>query len=282
MTQPPVSIIVLSHNTRELTLQCLASFAPALNRQGWQIIVVDNGSSDGSIEAIRAQHPFVEVVRSERNLGFAGGNNLGLRHAEGRVVFLINSDVLAAADTLQALADQFDEQPEVGVLSAGLRTATGEAQAFAYGDDPTLGYLLRRGMRALWRRGPLHRWDVEHPIETHWVSGACVAVRRQVILQVGLLDERFRLYFEDNDWCLRARQSGWKIRYDPRFTVTHLGGQSQPQRQVANQLYYRSLIAFYAIHYGAFRTRVLKCLLAPYQALIRFRSRAKTDAGPHP
>jgi len=105
-----------------------------------------------------------------------------------------------------------------------LRTANGEDQAFAYGDDPTLTYLLRRGSRALLRREPLHGWDVDQPIETQWVSGACVAVRREVIEQVGLLDERFQLYFEDNDWCWRIRQTGWKVIYDPRFTVTHLGG----------------------------------------------------------
>lgn len=271
MIQPPASIIVLNYNTRELTLQCLASFAPALNRRGWQIIVVDNGSSDGSVEAVQAQSPFAEIVRSKRNLGFAGGNNLGLQQAGGQVVFLMNSDVLAAADTLQALAYQFEAQPAVGAISAGLRTINGEAQAFAYGDDPTLTYLLRRGSRALLRRGPLHRWDVDQPIETKWVSGACVAVRREVIQQVGLLDERFQLYFEDNDWCLRMRQAGWKVIYEPRFTVTHLGGQSQPKRRVANQLYYRSMIKFYAKHYGVFKTLLLKCLLAPYQLLIATR-----------
>jgi len=110
MNQPPASVIVLNYNTRELTLQCLASFAPALDRRGWQIIVVDNGSRDGSAEALPGQYPFVEIIRSERNLGFAGGNNLGLRQAAGEIVFLMNSDVLAAADTLQALAHQFDVQ----------------------------------------------------------------------------------------------------------------------------------------------------------------------------
>ncbi len=271
MTLMPASLIVLNYNTRALTLQCLGSFAPALHQRGWQIIVVDNGSSDGSVEALRAEYPFAEIIRSERNLGFAGGNNLGLRRSNGQVVFLMNSDVLAAADTLQALAYQFEAKPEAGVISAGLRTTSGEAQAFAYGDDPTLAYLLRRGSCALLRRGPLHRWDIDQPIETQWVSGACLAVRREVIQQVGLLDERFQLYFEDNDWCLRIRQAGWKVIYDPRFAVTHLGGQSQPQRKTANQLYYQSMIKFYAKHYGAFNTLLLQLALAPYRLLIALR-----------
>lgn len=267
----PISIIVLNYNTRELTLQCLASVVPALNRRSWQMIVVDNGSTDGSVGAIRLQYPSVEIIRSERNLGFAGGNNLGLQLAGGHVVFLMNSDVLAAADTLQALAQQFDARPAWGAISAGLRTSNGEAQAFAYGDDPTLRYLLQRGSHALLKRGPLHPWDVDQPIETEWVSGACLAVRREVVQQVGPLDERFVLYFEDNDWCLRIRQAGWKVVYDPRLTVTHLGGQSQPRREVANQLYYQSMIKFYAKHYGPFKTWVLKCLLAPYQILSALR-----------
>ncbi|HTP11584.1 MAG TPA: glycosyltransferase, partial [Anaerolineae bacterium] len=171
----------------------------------------------------------------------------------------------------QALAYQFELHPEAGAISAGLRTANGEAQAFAYGDDPTLTYLLRRGSHALLRHGPLHRWDIDQPIETEWVSGACVVVRHAIIEQVGLLDERFQLYFEDNDWCLRIRQAGWKVIYDPRFTVTHLGGQSQLQRRVANQLYYQSMIKFYAKHYGAIKTLLLKCLLTPYQMLIAMR-----------
>ncbi len=266
MTHPLVSIVSLTYNTRELTLRSLASFAPALSQRGWQIMVVDNGSVDGSTEAIRMQFPFIEILRSERNLGFAGGNNLGLRQAAGEIVFLINSDVLAAADTLQALAHQLEVQSAWGIVSAGLRTANGEAQAFAYGDDPTLTYLLRRGSSALLGRGPLHRWDIDQPIEVDWVSGACVAIRSAVVKQVGLLDECFTLYFEDNDWCLRIRQARWKVIYDPRFAVTHLGGQSQPRRRVANRLYYQSMIKFYRKHYGVFRTMLLRGLLFPYRA----------------
>jgi N-acetylglucosaminyl-diphospho-decaprenol L-rhamnosyltransferase len=271
MSHSAATVIVVNYNTRELTLGCLASFAPELDRLGWQIIVVDNASSDGSVEAIRARYPFVEIVVSERNLGFAGGNNLGFRQARGDVVILVNSDVVATADTLGGLAHELELRPELGVISAGLRTAGGEAQAFAFGDDPTLAYLLRRGASALLGRGPLHDWAVDHPLETDWVSGACMGVRRAAIGQVGLLDERFALYFEDNDWCLRMRLAGWRVYYDPRFPVTHLGGQSLPERGVAARLYQQSLVAFYAKHYGQLRTLLLRCLLAPYRLLIALR-----------
>jgi hypothetical protein len=271
MSRPPASVIVLSHDTRELTLHCLSSFAPELDRLGWQLVAVDNASSDGTVEAIRARFPFVEVVASERNLGFAGGNNLGLRRAAGDVVFLVNSDVAAAAETLLALARQFDIRPDLGVISPGLRTADGEPQAFAYGDDPTLAYLLRRGSRALAGRGPLHDRSVDQPVETGWVSGACMGVRGTAIRQVGLLDERFGLYFEDADWCLRIRRAGWKVSYDPRFPVTHLGGRSLPHRRAAGRLYHQSLVKYYSKHYGALRTLALRCLLAPYRLLIALR-----------
>ncbi len=264
----PASIIVLTYNTRLLTLQCLAAFAPALLGQGWQIIVVDNASHDGTVEALRAQFPHVEVICSERNLGFAGGNNLGLRHATGEFVWLMNSDVTAAPETLQAVLDALRAQPQVGMISPGLITATGRPQTFAYGGDPTLGYLLQRGCRAVFKHQAMHHWDITQPIVTDWVSRACLCARQSAIQQVGLLDERFQLYFEDNDWCLRFRQAGWQIVYDPRYRVTHLGGASQPQRHAANQLYYASLIKFYAKHYGAFNTLLLRLALAPYKLLI--------------
>ncbi len=271
MTQelPTVTVIVLNWNGREYLSDCFDSLV-ALDypTDRLELMMVDNGSTDDSVAFVRQHYPHVTIVETGHNLGFAGGNNLGLRQATGEIVFLMNSDVLAAADNLQALAHQFDRQPDAGVISAGLRTITGEAQAFAYGDDPTLAYLLRRGLHAVLNRGPLHRWDVDQPVETEWVSGACIAVRHEVIQQVGLLDERFQLYFEDNDWCLRIRQAGWKVIYDPRFSVTHLGGQSQPQRRMANQLYYQSMIKFYAKHYGTLKTLLLRALLAPYQAFM--------------
>ena len=267
----PGSIIVLNHNTRDLTLSCLHNFVAKLRAVGWEVIVVDNGSTDGSEQAIREAFADVKVIRSERNLGFAGGNNLGLCEAQGAVVILINSDVLAPAETLRDLADSLLAQPTTGAISAGLMTPEGRPQAFAFGADPTVGYLLRRAAYALLGLGAMHEWDIAQPVQVDWVSGACLAVRREVVQQVGLLDENFFLYFEDNDWCLRMRQAGWRVIYEPRLRVTHLGGVSQPQRRVANQYYYQGLVRFYRKHYGCGPALLLRLVLGPYQLLARLR-----------
>ena len=273
MTSTPLAVIVLAYNTRDLVAQCLSQFHSPLLERGAQLILVDNASSDGVSQMVAGQFPGVDIVRSEMNRGFAGGNNLGLRQvrADCPAILLLNSDVIAPASTLLGLAEELQRQPDVGALSAGLVTAAGKPQAFAYGNDPTLGYLFRRALHAAARRGPLHHWDVSSPVDTQWVSGACLCVQSAAVRQVGELDERFFLYFEDNDWCRRMRLAGWRIVYDPRYRVTHLGGASQPERRKANALYYRSMVAFYAKHYGPLPALALRAMLAPYRLLTALR-----------
>lgn len=191
MWTPLISIIILTYNTRDLVLRCISAFGGRALDLGWQIIVVDNGSTDGTADAIAEQFPGVELIRSERNLGFAAGNNLGLRHGAGQVIVLMNSDVIASAETIEAATEALLTQPDVGVLSPRLLMPEGSPQAFAFGGDPTLWYLIRRGLKFLTGLGPMHRWDVNHPIDVDWVSGACMLVRREAVEQVGLLDERF-------------------------------------------------------------------------------------------
>ncbi len=268
---PPLSIVIVAYNTRDLVLQCLSGlYAPAQAR-GWQIIVVDNGSGDGTWHAVSERFPEVELVRSEQNLGFAAGANLGLRRARGRVIVLMNGDVQVSASALEGAAGALLSQPEVGALSPMLRTPDGRPQPFAFGDDQTPGYLLRRGLRALLGRGPMHRWAVEEPIEVAWVSGACMLVRREVVEQVGLLDEGFFLYFEDNDWCLRMRKAGWRIVYDPHFAVVHVGGASAPDRRQAHEAYDRSLVRFTFKHYGPIAACGVWILRKAYRLLMGVR-----------
>ena len=247
---PSVSVVLLNYNTRDLTLESLARLLPDATERGWQVIVVDNASSDGSGDAIAAAFPAVTLVRLAENRGYAAGNNRGLEIASGEAVILLNSDALAGVAQLQALAHYLTANPAVGAVSAGLRTATGEAQAFAYGADPSPFYLLRRGLGRLFRLPALHNWAVTEPLTVDWVSGACLCVRRSVFEQIGGLDENFFLYFEDVDWCRRMRLAGWQVVYNPRVQVVHLGGQSQPQRRVANRHYGESLHIFYFKHYG--------------------------------
>jgi N-acetylglucosaminyl-diphospho-decaprenol L-rhamnosyltransferase len=268
----PLSVILLNFNTRDLTLSCLASISQTAQTEKWQLIVVDNGSTDGSAEAIAQRFPAIELIVSPTNLGYAGGNNLGLNRATGDAVVLLNSDVIAVPAVLGALADYLRTHQDVGALSPRLLTGAGIPQAFTFGNDPTFGYLLRRGARSLLGRGTLHDWGTDQPVTTDWVSGACLAVNRKVLEGVGGLDERFFLYFEDIDWCLRMRRAGWRVVYNPTLQVIHLGGTSQPQRHMANRLYYQSMLKFYKKHYNPFYVAVLRLALVTYVGLSRLRS----------
>ncbi len=268
-TRPiPASVVILSYNTRELTLDCLAHFAEPILDRGWQVILVDNGSTDGTAEAVAARFPRVQLIPSPENRGYAAGNNRGLRQARGEVVILLNSDVQTTPEALQALVDYLAAHPDVAAVSAGLRTPDGQPQAFAFGDEPRPSYLLRRGLGRLLGRAPLHDWAVDHPVDVDWVSGACLAVRRAALAQVGLLDEGFFLYFEDVDWCLRMRRAGWRVVYHPGIPVVHLGGASEPGRSAANRLYYQSMARFYRKHYGRLWGWAIHALGLGYRLLL--------------
>ncbi len=272
MGGPFLSLVILTYNTRDLVVRCLERLYEQAFSWGWQVIVVDNGSTDDTIAVLSEKFPSATLIRSEKNLGFAGGMNLGLRVAIGRVIVLMNSDVLASAETLKAAAEALLSREQAGALSPLLRMPDGRPQPFAFGKDQSPWYLLARGLKALLGLGPMHRWDVRQPIEVDWISGACMLVRQEVVEQIGLLDKRFFLYFEDNDWCLRMRKAGWRVFYDPRFEVIHLGGASLPQRSRASEIYYRSLILFTAKHYGPVMAWMIRVPLKIYRGLRNRRS----------
>ncbi len=263
------TIVIVSYNTRELTLSCLIQIQNVLGDDEWRIVVVDNASTDGTADAVRAAFPLVTVMRSEHNRGFGAGNNLALRTVTSETVILLNSDVITDPTTLRNLVARLIADDDIGALSPLLVTQGGQGQAFAFGSDPTLGYLVRRGLRALLRRGPPHDWNATAARDVDWASAACIAIRYGALKKVGLFDENIFLYFEDNDLCLRIRHAGWRIVYDPVLQVTHLGGASMPNRGSANQRYYESLVYFYRKHYGTTAASLLGLLLAPYQALMR-------------
>ncbi len=215
-----------------------------------EVVVVDNASSDDTPGQIKQNWPQVRLIENADNRGFASANNQGLAISRGRYVALLNSDTLVTSQALSQLVAFMDEHPEAGACGPCLLQPNGQPQAFAFGHDPTPGYLFRRGFTHLLLRRPLHNWNTDQTQMVDWVSGACLIARRQAIEQAGPLDESIFMYFEDNDWCLRFRQCGWKIYYLPTVAITHIGGQSRRQNPAAQAAYYTSLRYFYRKHYG--------------------------------
>ncbi len=262
-SRPDLSIIIVNWNTKQLLRQCLSS----IKNQGenWEIVVVDNASTDDSPRMVEDEFPEAQLLLNETNLGFARANNQGIQASQGRYILLLNSDTIVSGGALTGLMHFMDRHPDAGACGPRLLRPDGAPQPYAFGGDPTLGYLLARGLKQLLFHRYLHDWATDTVQVVDWVSGACFLARRQAIEQVGLLDENIFMYFEDNDWCLRMRQAGWKVYYNPRVEVIHIGGQSLAKNPSAQRSYYRSLEYFYAKHYGRLAGWFLRAALTPYR-----------------
>ena len=245
----PLDVIIVSYNTRADTLACLASVFAHPPRDLHTVLVVDNASSDGTVEAIRGPWPAAKVVALERNVGFAAANNVGFRETTAPLVLLLNSDTTVPAGAIDTLVDRLDA---TGVVAAGPRLVNDAGRpevSFGRMLTPAVeaGQLLRGRVarsRAAWARRRTER-HVSAEREVDWVSGACLLVRRDAALAAGLFDERFFLYEEDVDFCAALRAHGGRVLFTPRATVEHRGGRSGAPRSGA---YDRSHLLFYDKH----------------------------------
>lgn len=219
-----LSVVIPSHDTRELTLRCLES----LNRSDLEILLIDDGSRDGTAEAVAARFPSVQVLRNESAAGFTRAANRGLQAAQGDVLLLLNSDT--EVEGLDPLLGRFAAEPRLGVIGAALHYPDGSPQ-WSGGDEPSLLWLfgLASGIPPLLARLPLYRrakplTPESGPRRAGWVTGAALAIRREAWAAAGPLDERFQLYAQDLDLCLRVRQAGWEVEIAPEFRVLHHHG----------------------------------------------------------
>lgn len=215
---PDVTVIVVNYNGRHYLGECLASLeAQSLPRRRWEAVLVDNGSTDGSAAYVRSAFPWVRVLPSPSNLGFARANNAAFRHARGRYLALLNNDTAADAGWLEALLDALEAEP----------AAAGAASKIVFRDRPDLInsaglnlYSDGRGGDRGFRQADDGRFD--QPAEVFGACAAGVLLRRELIEDVGGFDERFFVYYEDLDLAWRARLRGWRFVYAPRSVVRHV------------------------------------------------------------
>lgn len=224
--------VVLSWNGREDTLACLESL------RGVETVVVDNGSLDGSADAVAQRHPEVELIRAGVNLGFAAGNNVGVRRALDRGadwVVLVNNDATVAADFAEAVAATVARHPDAGALAGKVYLADSPDLLWYAGGsfEPRVGYSGRT-------RGAGKRDDGSYDaeIDVDWGTGALLAVSREAIDRVGLLDEELFAYMEDVDWCLRIRDAGLRVVFAPSVKAWHRVSASTGGPASTTSLYY--------------------------------------------
>jgi hypothetical protein len=232
-----------------------------------KVIVVDNNSSDGSVEMVLSRFRGVHLIRNERNIGFAAANNIGMRVAEGPYVLFLNPDTILTPHALTKAIDYLNRHEAVGVLGCKLLNTDGSFQPSAR-DFPTLWSVLLEST-FLYKllphfKGIGNPWvlSAEQPVNVDVVKGAFFLVRRKALEQVGGFDERFFLYSEEQDWCLRARKLGWSVVYYPDVHIFHRDGAAGSSGPNSSKfMLYESEGKYFRKHYGAFSSLAARSLM---------------------
>jgi GT2 family glycosyltransferase len=263
-----VAAVVVTYNGQPWVEKCLGSLA------GVQVVVVDNGSTDGTVEAVRDGYPAVRLVEAE-NRGLAAGWNLGIRETDTRYVLLLNSDAWLVGDALSRLVAFADRRPEAAVVGPRLLNPDGSLQRSVRG-FPTLWrlateyFFLRKlaprseALNGFYAGG----FDHDEVREAEFVMGACMLVRRTAIERVGLLDEDYFLFSEEADWCYRFRAAGWQVVFFPGAECVHVGGASHGGRLYRENL--RGHLLFFSKHRGRRQAELARRLLL---SALRLRTR---------
>lgn len=258
-----LSIVVVNWNTKELLLQLLEDVLPWSHERDLEILIVDNASADGSVQAAKAAYPEADYPElrwlvQEENLGFAGGVNRGFAEASNDWILLLNTDVRCASTDIDRLCAFGDRAREVGILGPDVRNEDGSPQD-CYWRFPSLWQLASS---TLWLYKLFPRSDVfngeryagrrfEEPTDVDAVSGCVFLMRKALVDEVGVLDDGYFMYFEETDLCRRVRDAGWKVRFAPVSRFVHfLGGSSRLARKRNFLEFRRSLVRYHRKHSG--------------------------------
>ena len=222
MSQPFIVTIILNTNRCVDTLACLASLEQS-TYENKSVIVLDNASSDGSVEAIRSSFPSVQIIHLQENLGYAGNNNVGIQSALDQCcdwVFVLNEDTIQAPDCLNQMVAVGESDPQIGILGPMVY----------HFDEPNIIQTAGGRLDRFWDGSHLAQNEPDQgqyrkPHTVDWISGCAILIRRKLIEQVGMLDERFFYYWEETEWCLRASKERWLIVHVPQSKLWHKGVQ---------------------------------------------------------
>jgi len=258
-----LAVIIVNWNTRELLRTCLSSLYQYTTGISYEIVVVDNGSADGSSDMVKKHFPDVRLMRNQENLGYSQANNQALRRASSRYMLLLNSDTALKDNALQGMVFFMDTHPSVGIAGTKLLNPDGSRQyscdlfprtALAMLRDKILDTFFST-KRITWPER-MTEWDFNGNFAVDYVIGAVLLIRRETLEQIGLLDEQFFMYAEDIDWCYRAALAGWKTYYLGAMSIYHCNRGSSETSQALSfklqQLRGKSLQQFYRKHYGLF------------------------------
>lgn len=260
----PLCIVIVNWNTRALLYACLESIFATVKKNPFQVIVVDNASTDGSAQFVRSQYPNVRLIANPENVGFARANNQAMLEADAEFVLLLNSDAQLEADTADGLVNILRQETNAAAVAPRLVNPNRTFQA-GPNDAISLGseLLLALGLARFLRSGYFPGYGPNAPRREYaWVGGTCMLLRRKTMEQIGLLDPDYFMYTEEADWCYRARQGSWEIWYEPALAAIHLGGASS--RNDAGRMraeLYKSKLVFFSKHRPRWEYETLRMAL---------------------
>jgi len=254
-----ISIVILSWNTKKLLEACLKS----LKNLGVEVIVVDNGSTDSSVEMLeklKSDWPGLKTIFNKKNLGYGAGNNQGIKIAKGDYILLLNSDTVVENKAPLRMAEFLSQNPSVGVVGCRLLNPDGTLQPSA-GPFPSLGVVFVMLFLEHWL-GYLVRNSFEKAREVDWVMGAALMFRREVLKKAGFMDEEIFMYMDEVEWCYRIKKAGFKVMFYPKAQIVHFfGGSSKTGRKDPILNIYRGLKYFYKKHYPFWQWPLLLFML---------------------
>ena len=226
--RPKISIISIDYNGLELTCKMIESLEEKIDFP-LEVIIVDNASRTDNAAEIKRRYPFVKTIRSRENLGFAGGNNLGLKEATGDYLFFLNNDTEVLSGDITALCKALDEDPSLGIVCPKIKFTDGTIQFAGYTEMK--GISLANDLVGFCKKDD---GTYDSPALSYYAHGAAMMVKREALEEVGPMPECYFLYFEELDWSLMFRRKGWKIKYIPDFSIMHKEsasvGQESPLR----------------------------------------------------
>lgn len=258
------SFIIINYRSLDYTRLCLKSLFNHLpNDKSWEIILLDNNSSDGSAEALEQEFKNrLTFIKNNSNRGFAGANNQGAKKAQGKYLFFLNSDTEIKNNILPDLKTILENNSDIGILAPKVLNPQGVWQFGARGRQQTLKNLFLQNTKANW---------LEQKKETFWtsdwVSGAALIIKSDVFEKINSWDEKFFLYLEDTDLCLRTRKMGYLVAICPHVNLIHYGGQSPASSRARRQHYYYSQNYFFKKHYGLIASLIMRFVRWPYKTI---------------
>jgi N-acetylglucosaminyl-diphospho-decaprenol L-rhamnosyltransferase len=262
-----ISIILVNYNGSVFLNDCLESLRSFADGGTYEVIIIDNYSTDNSVKIIKENFSSFNLICSKVNLGFGKANNLAVKQARGANLLFLNTDAILIENTPKILSEYLSQHLDAAAVGSRITFKDGTYQ-LSCGKLPNLAiellYRVRAALDRRWHRIFSSFYDRQYSNvrEVGWLTGACLMIRRDVFEQIGGFDEKFFMYFEDKDICKRVCEAGFKVIYYPHTSVIHLlGGSSEGVKKSVNTYYRDSQLYYYQKHLGRFQTEVLKMYL---------------------